>query len=172
MHAIRVTASAGQRRGDVEIRDYLQDTAGRRILNLSLVFNLKITHDCFGISHPHDNGKVTHPRDFDATVEAEETYCRAKRDSPKTSHEVATSTRLARCWAAQNPRVPTTVYLQSEYLASPRDGSYVTAHARRICASSLSRSQLGDRGALPCHWTPSQHNWDSGQVPFSPHGMY
>jgi hypothetical protein len=36
-----VTASAGQRRGDVEIRSYLQDAAGRR----SLVFDLSMTHD-------------------------------------------------------------------------------------------------------------------------------
>jgi hypothetical protein len=47
-HAVRtqhsVTASAGQRRGDVEIRSYLQDAAGRR----SLVFDLSITHDRLG----------------------------------------------------------------------------------------------------------------------------
>ena len=39
-HTVRtqhgVTASAGQRRGNVEIRNYLQDAAGRR----SLVFDL------------------------------------------------------------------------------------------------------------------------------------
>jgi hypothetical protein len=51
-HTVRtqhgVTASAGQRRGDVEIRSYLQDAAGRR----SLVFDLSITHDRFGSSEP------------------------------------------------------------------------------------------------------------------------
>ena len=36
-----VTASTGQRRGDVEIRNYLQDAADRR----SLVFDLSLTHD-------------------------------------------------------------------------------------------------------------------------------
>ena len=36
-----VTASAGQRRGDVEVRNYLRDQAGSR----SLVFDLSIAHD-------------------------------------------------------------------------------------------------------------------------------
>jgi hypothetical protein len=44
-HVVRtqhgVTASAGQRRGDVEIRNYLRDQAGSR----SLVFDLSIAHD-------------------------------------------------------------------------------------------------------------------------------
>ena len=43
-HTVRtqcgVTASAGQRRGDGEIRNYLRDQAGSR----SLVFDLSITH--------------------------------------------------------------------------------------------------------------------------------
>ncbi len=47
-HVVRtqheVTASAGQRRGDVEIRNYLRDQAGSR----SLVFDLSIAHDRFG----------------------------------------------------------------------------------------------------------------------------
>jgi hypothetical protein len=37
---------AGQRPGDVELRSYLQDEAGRR----SLVFDLSMTHDRFGSS--------------------------------------------------------------------------------------------------------------------------
>jgi hypothetical protein len=49
-HTVRsqhqVTASAGQRRGDVEIKSYLQDAAGHR----SLVFDLSITHDRIGSS--------------------------------------------------------------------------------------------------------------------------
>ncbi len=49
-HTVRtqhgVTASSGQRRCDVELRSYLQDTAGRR----SLVFDLSMTHDRFGSS--------------------------------------------------------------------------------------------------------------------------
>jgi hypothetical protein len=39
-----VTASAGQRRGDVEVRSFLRDQAGSR----NLVFDLSITHDRFG----------------------------------------------------------------------------------------------------------------------------
>ena len=44
-----VAASAGQRRGDVEIRNYLRDQAGSR----SLVFDLSIAHDRFGSSSSH-----------------------------------------------------------------------------------------------------------------------
>jgi hypothetical protein len=60
-----VTASAGQRRGDVEIRNYLQDQAGSR----SLVFDLSITHDRFGSSsHVQQNGLLSHPKDLDAPL--------------------------------------------------------------------------------------------------------
>ncbi len=49
-HTVRtqhgVTASAGQWRGDVELRSYLQDAAGRR----SMVFDLSMTHARFGSS--------------------------------------------------------------------------------------------------------------------------
>jgi hypothetical protein len=63
-HTVRtqhgVTASAGQRRGDVELRSYLQDAAGRR----SLVFDLSMTHDRFGSSsHVQQNGLLSHARD-------------------------------------------------------------------------------------------------------------
>ena len=56
-HTVRsqhqVTASAGQRRGDVEIKSYLPDAAGHR----SLVFDLSITHDRIGSSgHVQQNG--------------------------------------------------------------------------------------------------------------------
>ncbi len=42
----QVTVSAGQLRGDVEIKSYLQDDAGHH----SLVFDLYITHDRIGSS--------------------------------------------------------------------------------------------------------------------------
>jgi hypothetical protein len=63
-HTVRiqhcVTASAGQQRGDVEIRNYIRDQAGSR----SLVFDLSITHDRYGSSsHPLQNGRLTHPQD-------------------------------------------------------------------------------------------------------------
>ena len=54
-----LTASAGQRRGDVEIRSFLQDGAGRR----SLVFDLSMTQDRFGSSsHVQQNGLLSHPK--------------------------------------------------------------------------------------------------------------
>ena len=49
-HVVRtqhgVVASAGQRRGDVEVRNYLRDAVGSR----SLVVDLSITHDRIGSS--------------------------------------------------------------------------------------------------------------------------
>ena len=68
-HTVRtqcgVTASAGQRRGDGEIRNYLRDQAGSR----SLVFDLSITHDRYGSSsHPLQNGRLTYPQDIDAPL--------------------------------------------------------------------------------------------------------
>ena len=60
-------ASAGQRRGDVEIKNYLQpeSQAGRR----SLVFDLSIAHDRFGSSsHVQQNGCLSHPQDLDAPL--------------------------------------------------------------------------------------------------------
>jgi hypothetical protein len=68
-----VTASAGQQRGDVEIRNYLRDQAGSR----SMVFDLSITHDCYGSSsHPLQNGRLTHPNDVDAPS----AYCSEAQD--------------------------------------------------------------------------------------------
>jgi hypothetical protein len=63
-HVVRtqrgVTASAGQRRGDVEIRSY--DQAGSR----SLVFDLSIAHKrCGSSSHVQQNGLLTQPQDLD-----------------------------------------------------------------------------------------------------------
>jgi hypothetical protein len=60
-----VTASAGQRRGDVEVRSFLRDQAGSR----SLVFDLSITHDRFGSSsHVQQNGSLSHPQDLDGPM--------------------------------------------------------------------------------------------------------
>jgi hypothetical protein len=68
-HTVRsqhqVTASAGQRRCDVEIKSYLQDAAGPR----SLVFDWSITHDRIGSSaHVQQNGLILHPQDLDAPL--------------------------------------------------------------------------------------------------------
>jgi hypothetical protein len=60
-----VTASAGHRRGDVEVRSYLRDQAGIR----SLVFDLSITHDRFGSSsHVQQHGSLLHPQDLDGPM--------------------------------------------------------------------------------------------------------
>jgi hypothetical protein len=57
-----VTARAGQRRGNVKIKSYLQDEAGHH----SLVFDLSITHDRIGSSgHVQQNGLLSHPQDLD-----------------------------------------------------------------------------------------------------------
>ena len=68
-HTVRtqpsVTASAGQRRGDVEIRSYLPYAAGRR----SLVFDLSMTHHRFGSrNHVQQNSLLSHPQDLDAPL--------------------------------------------------------------------------------------------------------
>ena len=68
-HVVRtqhgVTASAGQRRGNVEIRNYLRDQAGSR----RLVFDLSIAHDRFGSSsHVQQNACLSHPQDLDAPL--------------------------------------------------------------------------------------------------------
>ena len=60
-----MTARAGQRRGDVEVRSYLRSQAGSR----SLVFDLSIAHDRFGSSsHVQQNGLLTHPQDLDGPL--------------------------------------------------------------------------------------------------------
>jgi hypothetical protein len=51
-----VTTSAGQRRGDVEIRNYLREQAGSR----TLVFDLSVTLErCGSSGHPVQNGLLT-----------------------------------------------------------------------------------------------------------------
>jgi hypothetical protein len=68
-HTVRtqngVMASAGQRRGDVEIRNDMRDQAGSR----SLVFDLSITLDRYGSSsHVHQNGLLSQTKDLDAPL--------------------------------------------------------------------------------------------------------
>jgi hypothetical protein len=60
-----ITARAGQRRVNVEVRSYLRDQAGCR----SLVFDLSIAHDRFGSnSHVQQNGSLSHPQDLDCQM--------------------------------------------------------------------------------------------------------
>ena len=63
-----ITTSKGQRRGDIEILEYLADAAGHR----SIVTDLRITHDRHGSSaQPHLNGRLcyTDPRKVDQVLE-------------------------------------------------------------------------------------------------------
>ena len=87
-HTVRsqhqVTASAGQRRGDVEIKSYLQDVAG----HCSLVFDLSITHDRIGSSgHVQQNGLLSHPQDLDAPLRL---AVERKAHRETTAHFIAT----------------------------------------------------------------------------------
>ncbi len=92
-HVVRtqhgVTASAGQRRGDVEVRNYLRDAAGSR----SLVFDLSITHDRIGSScHVQQNGSLSHKQDSDAPLQfLRLLFLQAHRET--TAHFNATSWR-------------------------------------------------------------------------------
>jgi hypothetical protein len=92
-----VTVSAGQRRGDVELRSYLQDAAGRR----SLVFDLSMTHDRFvSSSHVQQNGLLSHPPDAPLRVAAQQkinSYRQQYADNQNISFLpaiVSTSTRM------------------------------------------------------------------------------
>jgi len=59
------TTTAGQKRGDVHLRSYLQDAAGRQ----SLVFDLSMNHDRLGSSsHVQQNGLLWHHQDLDAPL--------------------------------------------------------------------------------------------------------
>jgi hypothetical protein len=58
-------ASAGQQRGDVEIRTYIHD----QVVSQNLDFDLSITHDSFGSSnHVNQNGLLSHLQDLDAPL--------------------------------------------------------------------------------------------------------
>ena len=77
-HTVRtqhgVTASAGQRRGDVEIRNNLRQAGSRSLVfDLSIVLLVlkctSITHDRFGSSsHVQQNGLLSHPQDLYAPL--------------------------------------------------------------------------------------------------------
>ena len=61
-----ITPSSGLKRGDLEIINYLSDSAGSR----NLVIDVSITHDRHGSSsaHPHLNGTLSHPDTPDAPL--------------------------------------------------------------------------------------------------------
>jgi hypothetical protein len=68
----------GQRRGDVDIFNYLRDQAGSR----SLVFDFSITHERSGSSsHPLQNGHLKHPQDIDAPLHIDVQYQQRKTNN-------------------------------------------------------------------------------------------
>jgi hypothetical protein len=126
-HTVRtqhgVTASASQRRGDVEIRSYLRDQAGSR----SLVFDLSISHHRVGSSsHVHQNGLLSHPQDLDAPLRVA-----AQRKINSYRQQYADNQNIS-------------------FL--PRHHEHKHTYARRVFASSFSTGPPGDRGALDCRW--------------------
>ena len=125
-HTVRtqhgVTASAGQRRGDVEIRNYLRDQAGSR----SLVFDLSITHDRFGSSiQMQQNGLLSHPQDLDAPL------CLAsQRKINSFRQQYADNQNIS--------FLPSVMSISTRMLCEFGD--------------SFSTGPPGDRGELHCHW--------------------
>ena len=97
-----VTASAGQRRGDVDLRSYPQDAAGRR----SLVFDLSMTHDRFwSRSHVQQKGLLSHPQDLDAPLRLAaqrkiNTYRQHHADNPNISVSPPLSAQAHACMAS------------------------------------------------------------------------
>ena len=118
-HTVRtqhgVTASAGQRRGDVEIRNYLRSQAGSR----SLVFDLSIAHDRSGSSsHVQQNGCLSHPQYLDAPL------------------RIAAQRKIA---AYQQQ------YADNQNISFlPAIVEYLHPHAWRVSASSFSTGPPGD----------------------------
>jgi len=128
-HVVRtqhgVTASAGQRRGDVEIRNYLRDQAGRR----SLVFDLSIAHDRFGSSsHPQQNRSLTHPQDIDAPL------------------------RVA---AQRSPPIGNSTLTIRTFLFSPRSLAHPPACPASFCVFFFYRRLRHTSLPLDCHRKPT-----------------
>ena len=66
-HAVSTSAENQQKRGGVEILNYLQDAVGAR----NLVFDLAVTHGrYFSSAQPHQtrNSLLMHPQDLDAPL--------------------------------------------------------------------------------------------------------
>jgi hypothetical protein len=145
-HVVRtqhgVTASAGQQRGDVEVRHYLHDAAGSR----SLVFDLSITHGRTGSScHVQQNGLLSHPQDLDAPLRL---AVQRKINSYRQQY-------------ADKP----------EHFFSPRHYDHFLPHARRVFAPSFSTGPPRDHGALQCHWTAFATQPIGQRVPVQTRGI-
>jgi hypothetical protein len=120
----QVTASAGQRRSNVEIKSYLQDTAGHS----SLVFDLSITHDRIGSScHVQQNGLISHPQDLDNPLSlAAQLKVNSYRQQHTDNQNISFLPVI----------MPTSSRMHGEFFAS-----------------SFSTGPPRDHGALNCHWT-------------------
>ena len=83
-----ITPSSGSKRGDLEIINYLSDSAGSR----NLVIDLSITHDRHGSSsaHPHLNGTLSHPDSPDTPLnEAAKRKVNKYRNSYANNHSIS-----------------------------------------------------------------------------------
>jgi len=144
-HTVRtqhgVMASAGQRRGDVEIRNDMRDQAGSR----SLVFDLSITLDRYGSSsHVHQNGLLSQTKDLDAPLRLV-----AQRKNNGYRQQYADNENISFLPAI----VSTSTRMHCEFFGS-----------------SFSTGPPGDRGALHCHWNAIATQ-PIGLVPFQARGI-
>ena len=144
-HTVRtqhgVTASAGHRHGNVEIRNYLRDSAGPR----SLVFDLSIAHDRFGSSsHVLQNGLLTHPQDLDGPLRVA-----AQRKINAYGQQYADNQNISFL-----PAIVST--------SCPMHGE--------ILRLLLLTGPLGNRGALHCSWNVIA-KLPNGRVPFQARGV-
>jgi hypothetical protein len=144
-HVVRtqhgVTSSAGQRRGDVEVRSYLRDAAGSR----SLVFDLSITHDRIGSScHVQQNGSLSHKQDLDAPLRMA-----AQRKINSYRHQYADNQNVS--------------FLPAIMTTSSR------MHGEFLRLLFLQTHQ--ETTALPCHWTAFATKPIGQRVPVQTRGI-
>ena len=92
-----ITPSSGLKRGDIEIINYLSDSAGSR----NLVIDVSITHDRHGSSkaNPHLNGTLSHPDTPDAPLNEA-----AKRKVNKYRNSYASNQSNINTGATERPR--------------------------------------------------------------------
>ena len=174
-HVVRtqhgVTASAGQRRVDVEIRSYLRDQAGSR----SWVFDLSIAHDRFGSSsHPQQNASLTQPQAL-LRIAAQRCGMRTIQRLYTYDTHVSSSSydTLTSIYAVCALKI--TAYRQQ--YADNQNISFLPAivststrmHGEFLRLIFL-QAHLRDRGALQCRWNVIA-KLSNGRVPFQARGF-
>jgi hypothetical protein len=138
-----------QRRGDVEILNYLRDQAGIR----SLIFDLSITHHYIGSSsHVQQKGLLTHPQDLDAPLRLA-----AQRKINNYRQQYADNQKISLLPAI----VSTCTRMHGKFLRL----LFLQAHRE-----TFSTGPPGIRGALHCHWNAIATK-QQGHVRFSPRGL-